>query len=153
MSPVKGNHLSFSQLLFHPRFVSSHTCEVTDATSIYDKINISVFLNILKFFWIRRTDSRTFQTALLLQWPTSIIFKFLFVFVFFFLLSRQLFSTNKPSSHNNIFQVFSAPHSSVVILTICPTSRAMYVEVPQVANPLFGGGELLVELSCWRFFV
>lgn len=45
MSPMKGNHLSFSNLFFHPRFLSSHTCEVTDATSIYSKINISVFLS------------------------------------------------------------------------------------------------------------
>lgn len=64
---MKGNHLSFSQLLFHPRFISSHTCEVTDATSIYGKINISVFLNILKLCWIRRTDSRVFTTTLSLQ--------------------------------------------------------------------------------------
>lgn len=43
MSLMKGNHLSFSQLLFNPRFLSSHTYELTDATSIYGKISVNVF--------------------------------------------------------------------------------------------------------------
>lgn len=81
---------------------------------------MSVFVIILKLGWIRRTDSRTFKTTLFLQWPTSIIF-----FVAVVLLSRQVFSTNKLDSHNHFFQCFLVPPSSLVILTIYPTSRTM----------------------------
>lgn len=50
MSPMKGNNLSFSQLLFNPKFLSSNTYELTGATSIYGKINISVFKYIKIMF-------------------------------------------------------------------------------------------------------